>query len=64
VQQLLGERRKTVSFNLNTERELYELASTINFSAFVKRHLSAEWKRRQGSKSDITVQLTEGGRNA
>jgi post-segregation antitoxin (ccd killing protein) len=60
----LGERRKTVTFNLNTERELYELANSLNFSGFVKRHLAVELKKRLTLKSGITVQLTEGGNNA
>jgi hypothetical protein len=55
----LGERRKTVTFNLNTERELYDLASTLNFSGFVKRHLATELKRRKGGNSEITVSLKE-----
>jgi post-segregation antitoxin (ccd killing protein) len=58
----LGERRKTCTFNLNTERELYELACSLNFSAFVKQHLAVELKRRRGNKSEITVKLKEDDR--
>jgi hypothetical protein len=58
-----GEKRRVVTFNLDRpdERRLYELACTLNFSSFVKRHLTAEMQRRMelDQQSQLTVHLGE-----
>lgn len=59
--QTLGEKRRVVSFNLDRERDLFDLSGDINFSAFVKRHLLSELERRkqQDAAARITVNLGE-----
>lgn len=46
---IYGEKRKVVIFNLDhpEERELYELASAVNFGPLVKRYLLQELHRRK-----------------
>ncbi|GLG01194.1 hypothetical protein Alches_12330 [Alicyclobacillus hesperidum subsp. aegles] len=48
-----GEKRKTVVFNLDNEREaaLYEFVSRSNFGQLVKRLLAQEFQRIQANRS-------------
>ncbi|MCL6445980.1 MAG: hypothetical protein K6T83_21475 [Alicyclobacillus sp.] len=59
----LGDVRLAVSFSLDKEMDLYELASEFasqkRFSAWVKRYLQAELQRRNSLqvKSSITAKV-------
>ena len=59
---VFGEKRLAVSFNLDSEMDLYELGKTLaqskQFSAWVKRYLAAELQRRNAPRaSQLTVKL-------
>ena len=59
---VFGDRRVSVSFNLNTEMDLYEVAQEFatrkQFSTWVKRHLQAELQRRNAPRaSQLTAKL-------
>lgn len=55
--------RKFVWFNIDTERELYDEAKSMQFSTEVKKWLSARVERRKAlsRRSEITVDTSKLG---
>lgn len=56
---IYGEKRKSVSFSLDKpqERELFELANSMQFATFVKGCLLEELRRRKPGRESIQVRM-------